>query len=468
MRVMTSHARRGASLVLVAISLVVIMLMAALTIDLGRLLSARAEAQRAADAAALAGASAFITGETGAALQDSAVARAATIAGENEMAAQMIVPGTMQAEGSHSEVFEYVEMLVNDVLDTVPSVTADVYSYSGDEVKVDVIPTLQRVRVTVRRDRVGVWFAKVIGLHSFPIGAQATANAAYAGGTRCVRPIAVTDWWNETTPTEDLPVANHIPDPGETWIFDPAQDPYTPVGTDGSGTGLGSNFRKDGLTRDRGRKLVLRDQQQVNQGPGSACVNSIHCLGPGWWGLWDPKAENGVAKGLTGIKEALSPELTEANCPVVEIGNHYGYQPGAISSIKAQFDEILAGAGGDPGARWDPNADDPTSALRGSVVGCKTCPADWRSSPRVWVMGIMSPYEAELISRPGGDKLVHFNNFALFFFEGCATPAKGKAAGSDPSLNCKPGDDVVGRFIGIAPGIGPGTSVLTRSLRLVK
>ncbi len=51
--------RRGVSLVIFAISSVAIIGMAALAIDLGMLLRTRAEAQRAADAAALAGASAF-------------------------------------------------------------------------------------------------------------------------------------------------------------------------------------------------------------------------------------------------------------------------------------------------------------------------------------------------------------------------------------------------------------------------
>jgi hypothetical protein len=52
---------RGASLVLVAVSLVVLLSVAALAVDLGMLYVARNEAQRAADAAALAGAYTFIT-----------------------------------------------------------------------------------------------------------------------------------------------------------------------------------------------------------------------------------------------------------------------------------------------------------------------------------------------------------------------------------------------------------------------
>ena len=52
--------RRGAAMVFIAISLAVLFGFAALAIDLGMLFVAREDAQRAADASALAGASAFL------------------------------------------------------------------------------------------------------------------------------------------------------------------------------------------------------------------------------------------------------------------------------------------------------------------------------------------------------------------------------------------------------------------------
>src|SRR5450631_3539565 len=59
-----NHKQRGQTLVLVAISLVVLVSMAALAIDLTTLYVARTEMQRAADAAALAGAEAFVDSGT--------------------------------------------------------------------------------------------------------------------------------------------------------------------------------------------------------------------------------------------------------------------------------------------------------------------------------------------------------------------------------------------------------------------
>ena len=55
----TARSRRGAVLALAAVTVAALAAMSALAIDVGMLINARSEAQRAADAAALAGASAF-------------------------------------------------------------------------------------------------------------------------------------------------------------------------------------------------------------------------------------------------------------------------------------------------------------------------------------------------------------------------------------------------------------------------
>ena len=76
---------RGASIVLVSVMMAALMGMAALAIDLGMLRKARAEAQRAADAAALAGADAFRWDIPAAAKIDSARAFAYRAADTNYM-----------------------------------------------------------------------------------------------------------------------------------------------------------------------------------------------------------------------------------------------------------------------------------------------------------------------------------------------------------------------------------------------
>src|SRR6188474_3527754 len=122
---------RGGTLVLYTLSMVVMMGMAALAIDLGFLRKARAEAQRAADAASLAGASAFLDDLPRAAESTLAVTRAYRVADTNYM------------NGVH-------------------------FDTTAGEVIVKVIPDSVKVRVTARRANVPTWFARVFGLLSVP------------------------------------------------------------------------------------------------------------------------------------------------------------------------------------------------------------------------------------------------------------------------------------------------------------
>ncbi len=131
--------RRGAALVIVAIALSGLLSMLALAIDLGMLYKTHVEAQRAADAAALAGASVFME----LAIQDadkvdSAYVRAHQLAEANYMTGGLVVSG---------------------------------------EVTVQVIPDSEKVRVWVKRDSVPTWFARIFGIEAVPIGAKAAAEA---------------------------------------------------------------------------------------------------------------------------------------------------------------------------------------------------------------------------------------------------------------------------------------------------
>ena len=74
---------RGATIALVAVSLTAMLGMGALAVDLGMLRKARVDAQRTADAAALAGASAFIDNNVPLAARDDARERALDYANRN-------------------------------------------------------------------------------------------------------------------------------------------------------------------------------------------------------------------------------------------------------------------------------------------------------------------------------------------------------------------------------------------------
>jgi hypothetical protein len=217
---------RGSVTVLVVMTMAALLALLALGIDLGGLFNARSEAQRAADAAALAGASAFLEYQDNEARQ-AALTRAFEFGTSNEIRNQPIAP---------------------------------------QDVSVWVDLDAATVRAAVRRQGVPTWFARLFGVDAVDIGAEATAWAGAAGAASCVKPFAVPDMWEETD--DDLN-HNRIWDQGERWKYDPAGgDRY--IGYSGPGratneTGYGSGWRNGQVDqlgrrydRDYGRRITVK------------------------------------------------------------------------------------------------------------------------------------------------------------------------------------------------------------------
>src|SRR5207249_366559 len=133
-------------MVFAALALVALLAAAALAIDLGMLLDTRQDAQRAADAAALAGASAFLGGNANAAIP---VAR---------------------NEALKTAAKNYVRGVLIDTSGAAAGSTG-VTTYTANEAVVTVMPATYRVRVRIRRAAVTTWFAKLFGKNSIPIAA---------------------------------------------------------------------------------------------------------------------------------------------------------------------------------------------------------------------------------------------------------------------------------------------------------
>jgi hypothetical protein len=217
---------RGSVTVMVVLSMTALLGLLALSIDLGALFNARSEAQRAADAAALAGASAFLEYQEDAAV-GAARERALELATVNEVRNELV---------------------------------------TAEEVSVWIDPDSSTVRAAVRREGVSTWFAGLLGINTVDIGAEATAWAGAAGAAQCVKPFAVPDMWEENN--DDLN-GNRIWDAGERWRYDPADgDRYARYSGPGSGsneTGYGSGWRNgqvdgDGrrFERDYGRRITVK------------------------------------------------------------------------------------------------------------------------------------------------------------------------------------------------------------------
>ena len=216
---------KGAATVLVAVSLAALVSMMALGIDIGMLFNAKSEAQRAADSAALAGASAFLD-----------------------------FPAKEAPKPARQRAVEYAiqNQIRNEVVEE-------------SEVAVQVNVDSATVTVTVRRSGISTWFAKLLSVSEVAISATATAQASNAGTAQCLKPFAVPDAWEEVTEDGNR---NRIQDPGEIWSFDPNRDRYLAyTGPDGdpAETGYGGEWRNpfpdlegNRYERDYGRQLTIK------------------------------------------------------------------------------------------------------------------------------------------------------------------------------------------------------------------
>jgi hypothetical protein len=471
---------RGSVMVVVVIAMTGLLALLALGIDLGGLFNARSEAQRAADAAALAGASAFLEYEESAVHQE-ARARAIEYATHNEIRNHGIAP---------EDVAVWVDL--------------DAFT----------------VRAAVRRDGVPTWFARLFGVDAVDIGAEATAWAGEAGAATCVKPFAVPDMWEETT--DDLN-HNRIWDQGEHWRYDPSAGDryagYSGSGGSGSETGYGGHWRDSGVDaygrrydRDYGRRITLkvtnphdtfvssffmpwvlpRDNRQSechfsgrgggggNGGGGGGGNGDGGSTEPGngnpgvpggpGWVTWVEKhgdlgAPGGSGSGGNGNgngngngsgggsgndvpvgqddgsgKGAARYRLNICSCnsSIIDLDTEYLIEPGNMVGPTYQGVQELIDQ--DPDAYWDERSNSVVSRYG-------------MESPRVVTVALFDPGE---INHPGR-QYIRFNNFARVFIEE-------QADRQDP---------VTGRFLFYVPGIGhtrdgSTTGSLVRTLQLIR
>lgn len=405
---------RGSVLAMVAVSLVAVMSMMALAVDLAMLYTAHAEAQRTADAAALAGAQVYRDETTLTQLQQVALVKHMA----KDYAARNYVRGP--------------------TMDTT-LIRATAYRDTTREVIVETNPDNRTVRVTISRQGIGLWFANLLGLGRSGVRASAVAQASQAGGARCLVPIAMPDLWKDNQSDANN---NRTWDPGEEWTYDPGLDSYQGWnGTDRTGdTGYGSALRNPyavgspptQYSGDLGRLITIKPQR-----PNQEVTPS-----PGWFFPW----RIGESKGAADYKDNFStcnPEMTNLGTNYdLEMGNMVGPTKQAVDDLMKQ----------DKNATWDQS----TQTVKNSQY------PDWKSSPRVIKVALFDPNEmAEIAAHwqdpdTKGSHNIKFNNFALLWLEGL------QGAQNDPY--------VAARFLWYATGTGGGPTVgsLPLYLRLIK
>ena len=253
--------REGQTLALVAVMMIALLAVMMIAIDLGMAYTARAEAQRVADAAALAGASAFRDHTNPFDAKEEAEERAKDYAVRNTVRNRPV-----KAE--------------------------------APEVMVWVLWEEEKVRVRIQRDGIRTWFARLFGIDELTVAAIAAAQAMTAGGHGCVLPIAIPDRWYRPNGTDNHSGTAPMDEP---WKFE-EDDEYRPINamrnetqaTPETATSWGSK-RWDDEFRDAGAQILLT--------PGHASGASH----PGWYQYWKlPDAEYGCpTRGTNCLRENI-------------------------------------------------------------------------------------------------------------------------------------------------------------------
>jgi hypothetical protein len=329
--------------------------MAAVAIDYGMVKTAKAEAQRAMDAAALAAASAFQTTGTNTYKDSLARARAKQYASKN-----------------------YV------VGDTVK--TAEI-----DSIKVDLVK--ERADVWFTKTGIKTWFASRFGSSSVGIHAHAAAEAAVGGViANCIKPFLIPDMWQETStgPSGQDKNSNRMIDgnPLEDWNYEPGGSGtdrylrYDPTVTDNPltpQTGYGSNYRNNAAyPGDAGLPLLLKPQTGNSQRHGN------------WYYI------------LNGPEKNLRDDI-EHGCITAGVGDTPDLAKGGKTGQARQGIQYLVSQ--DPSASWD-------------SVGHRVNSTYGESSPRVIIVGLFDPFYIKGTSKNDKpDAGVKYNNFAKVFLE---------------------------------------------------
>lgn len=355
------RSERGAVTVLVAVSMLAVLGFCALAIDMGMLYVAHNDAQRAADAAALAGASAFME-------QDAALAEPVARARAMEYARR----NTFQ----------------NGPIDS-------------SEVSIRVVPESSLVGVRVQRESVPTLFARVLGKRYVPIGAYAAAEAVQAGNARCLKPFAVPDmWYDQNGDTNN----DRVWDNGETWTYgDSPGDYYMPYSGPGGSpmeTGYGSGFRNSSSYQaDFGRQIKIKVTN-----PQDVSAPSPGIFLP--WRLPPDSSQQQCSKGGGGgqTSGAATYRRNICTCNTSPIALNAPYQIETGDMVGPTWQGVGELINQDPNAVWD----DATHSVTGSTLG-----SGWMSSPRVVRIALFAPGQIT----KSGMQTIEFNNFALMFIE---------------------------------------------------
>jgi hypothetical protein len=357
------HNERGAMLIHVALTLGTVIAMSAFAIDYGMLLVGRSQIQTAADAGALAGATALAF-DSFSDRTNSGPAKAAAL-------------GVATA---------------NTVAGAPPSVTTADISFPAcpDSFAAgpSVPPNLACVRVNVYRtlergNPLPSFFGQMLGVTSSDVTATAVAQARAANATNCLKPLAIPDRWTERSPAAAVWTAGltfEKWDPADTTMLLVPPDSYSAPRPTASGTGL-TMSGADGV----GTRVVI-EESAVATGPQP----------------WRYRAVQIPGSMLAGFRN----NIEECARSTVSIGDRLPLQAGVTAGDAAVAMQTLINR--DPGATWNATLLDVQGSCADAVPSCGAL------SPRIIAVPLYDPSDYADAARAGATSVLVRNIVGLF------------------------------------------------------
>jgi hypothetical protein len=418
---------RGAIIIHVAIALIALLCFAAIVVDHGVVNVARAQAQNAADAGALAGALALeqnLSDTTG------ATAAAKLFAGQ-----QHHVWGSTTAAA---------DVIVSPLPFPCPANAG-----GGNAcIRVDVFRGVADRDGGAHTNVIGTYMAGIFGLNNQGVRATATAQVAAGNAVQCIKPWVVVDRWTDNTP----PSASNPAGWDQNDTFTPGVDTYTPTGFSAeTDTGLQLMLKGEGKEWSAGWSMEI----DLNGGNGGnvyedeikGCPSYVPTVG-----IYDPSIPCNVVADTNLIK----------GCANVKTGVKQGPTVQGINYLVNTAD---------PGAYWDTG----TNQVAGGCTAAGTCVNGAGSpiSPRIVPVALFNPQAYIDLGGTGNNGMARIVNIMGFFVEGMCSDVYP----SNPPTWCGTGGDpnktVVGRlmpypgeFNGASGSAGPASFLkITRLVR---
>ncbi len=390
---MALKSERGTVLVQVVVSLLALLGLSSFVIDHGVMMTARAQAQNAADAGALAGARSLVMlqGDDHAEEVGYAVAMQHRIFGENPVTANVTV--------------------------TVPLACPPPYNSPSGCIKVDI-----------SKQNLPTFFAKLVNINTQGVMATATAMAGRGNSVECIKPWVVADKWIDKSVGAEAGLNPNGWDQMNT--FNPAHDEYVAPG-----------FKATGPNNDYGTQLVLKEGKTGDYSSGWTMQIEF--------GVSGSKAYEEALAGCpefvptVGIYDGVNPSCDdrgdtpdpEAGCLDVKPGMAQGPTKDGVEAIVAK----------DSGATFDTA----TNSIVGGCMEAETC----KISPRIVPIAMFNTAAYVAMDAAGacsgGNCLAQVVNIIGFFVEGmCDVVYPDKD--SRPAYcgtNAEAGKSVVGRLI---------------------